>query len=61
MSDIAPPFAASRLSVNALAQPLLARLLAEADALGVAVRREANGVRIVDAGVEARGTSPRAC
>jgi methenyltetrahydromethanopterin cyclohydrolase len=56
MSDIAPPFAASRLSVNALAQPLLARLLAEADALGVAVRREANGVRIIDAGVEARGS-----
>ena len=56
MSDIAPPFAASRLSVNALVQPLLARLLAEADALGVAVRREANGVRIVDAGVEARGS-----
>ena len=56
MSESVPPFAASRLSVNALAQPLLARLLAEADALGVAVRREANGVRIVDAGVEARGS-----
>jgi methenyltetrahydromethanopterin cyclohydrolase len=56
MSESVPPFAASRLSVNALAQPLLARLLAEADALGVAVQREANGVRIVDAGVEARGS-----
>ena len=56
MSESVPPFAASRLSVNALAQPLLARLLAEADALGVAVRRDASGVRIVDAGIEARGS-----
>ena len=56
MSDIATPFSASRLGVNALAQPLLARLLAEADALGVAVRREANGVRVVDAGIGARGS-----
>ena len=56
MSDIAPPFAASHLSVNALAQALLERLLAEADALGVAVRREGSGVRIVDAGIEAHGS-----
>lgn len=53
---ITTPFAASRLSVNALARPLLARLLDEADGFGVAVRREANGVCIVDAGVEARGS-----
>jgi methenyltetrahydromethanopterin cyclohydrolase len=55
MSDTTAPFAASRLSVNALAQPLLARLLAEADALGLVVRREASGVCIVDAGIEAHG------
>ena len=56
MTDAAPPFAATTLSVNALARPLLQRLVDEADALGVAVRRGAGGVRIVDAGIAAPGS-----
>lgn len=56
MSDPRPPFADSRLSVNARAAPLVDRLLADADVLGVALRREADGVCIVDAGVESPGS-----
>ena len=41
----------STLSVNALAQPLLQRLLSQADALGVAATRDAAGVTVVDAGI----------
>jgi len=52
----APPLAGSRLSVNALAQPLVERLLREADALGVAATRDERGVRIIDAGVSAPGS-----
>lgn len=44
------------LSVNMRARPLVERLLAEADALQVAVRRDERGVCIVDAGIEARGS-----
>jgi methenyltetrahydromethanopterin cyclohydrolase len=44
------------LSVNRLAQPLVERLLADADALAVHARRDDTGVRIVDAGIEARGS-----
>jgi methenyltetrahydromethanopterin cyclohydrolase len=52
MSEALPPI----LSVNALAQPLLARLLAEAETLRVAARRDAQGVSFVDAGIAARGS-----
>lgn len=47
----APP-----LSVNRLAQPLVARLLADADALGVQLRRDDTGALIVDAGITAPGS-----
>ncbi len=47
---------ASRLSVNGLARPLVARLLADADALGVRVRPDASGVCLVDAGIDAPGS-----
>ncbi|MEF7612943.1 methenyltetrahydromethanopterin cyclohydrolase [Aquincola sp. MAHUQ-54] len=50
------PAALPALSVNTLARPLVARLLAEADALGVAVHRDERGLCIVDAGVEAPGS-----
>ncbi|QGW82033.1 methenyltetrahydromethanopterin cyclohydrolase [Variovorax paradoxus] len=50
-----PPFAAS-LSVNRMARPLVERLLHDADALGLKVRRDESGVHIVDAGIEAPGT-----
>jgi methenyltetrahydromethanopterin cyclohydrolase len=43
------------LSVNTLARPRVEHLLATADALNVAVRHEAGGVCIVDAGLGARG------
>ncbi len=52
----APPLAASILSVNALARPLVERLLAQADALDVQVRRDPSGACIVDAGIDARGS-----
>ena len=47
---------ASHLSVNAHAQPVLARLLAQAEALGLAVSRDASGATLVDAGIAARGS-----
>ena len=50
------PSTPSTLSVNALADPLVQRLLAQADALSVRVRRDDTGVCIVDAGIEARGS-----
>ena len=56
MTDTPPPPAASTLSVNALARPLVERLLAESEALQVLVRRDDSGVCIVDAGIEARGS-----
>ncbi|CAN7442155.1 methenyltetrahydromethanopterin cyclohydrolase [Variovorax paradoxus] len=56
MSNTSPPAAASGLSVNLLARPLVERLLADADALGLQVRRDESGARIVDAGIEARGS-----
>ena len=51
-----PPLAGSTLSVNTLARPLVARLLAQADALRVRVRTDATGVCIVDAGIDATGS-----
>ena len=57
MSNTSSPPAGAALSVNLLAQPLVERLLADADALGLHVLRDdATGVRIVDAGIEARGS-----
>lgn len=56
MTDTTAPMAASTLSVNALARPLVGRLLAEAEALRLRVRSDASGACIVDAGIEARGS-----
>jgi methenyltetrahydromethanopterin cyclohydrolase len=51
-----PPLATSTLSVNTLARPLVERLLAQAEALQVHVKRDASGVCIVDAGIGATGS-----
>ncbi len=51
-----PAWAASPLSVNTLAAPLVQALLRDADALGVAVSRDASGVCIVDAGIAVPGS-----
>ena len=56
MTHTTPPLSASTLSVNALARPLVERLLAQADALGVLARRDDTGACIVDAGIDARGS-----
>jgi methenyltetrahydromethanopterin cyclohydrolase len=56
MSNTSSPTAAAALSVNLLARPLVERLLADADALGLRVRRDDTGVHIVDAGIEAPGS-----
>ncbi len=56
MTDTSPPLAASKLSVNALARPLVERLIAQADTLDVLVRHDVAGVCIVDAGIEVRGS-----
>lgn len=56
MSNTSSPRAAAGLSVNLLARPLVERLLADADALGLRVRRDDTGVHIVDAGIEAPGS-----
>ena len=50
------PSNASAPSVNALAAPLVQRLLAQADALSLQVHRDAAGVCLVDAGIQARGS-----
>lgn len=50
------PLAACTLSVNALARPLVERLLADADALGVRVSRDEGGPYIVDAGIAVGGS-----
>jgi methenyltetrahydromethanopterin cyclohydrolase len=42
-------------SLNQLAAPLVERLILQADILRLAVSRQANGTRIVDAGIEATG------
>ncbi|MDM0115954.1 methenyltetrahydromethanopterin cyclohydrolase [Variovorax sp. J22R133] len=56
MTDTTPPLAACQLSVNALARPLVERLLAQAEQLDVKVLRDPSGVCIVDAGIEVRGS-----
>jgi len=49
-ADIATP------SVNTLARPLVARLLASADLLQIGVQRDGDGVRVVDAGIAMPGS-----
>ncbi|MCR8960098.1 methenyltetrahydromethanopterin cyclohydrolase [Variovorax sp. S2] len=56
MSNTPPPAFAEGLSVNRMARPLVERLLNDADALGLHVRRDESGVHIVDAGIEAPGS-----
>lgn len=57
MSDTHPaPLADSTLSLNRQVVPWVERLLAEADALRVQVRRDPVGPCIVDAGIEAPGS-----
>jgi methenyltetrahydromethanopterin cyclohydrolase len=56
MSNTSPPTGAAGLSVNRLARLLVERLLADADALGLQVRRDETGAHIVDAGIEAPGS-----
>ncbi|HSW08749.1 methenyltetrahydromethanopterin cyclohydrolase [Aquabacterium sp.] len=56
MTETTSPPRGGALSVNALAQPLVQRLLAQADALDVRVARDASGVCIVDAGIVPRGS-----
>jgi len=50
------PIDGASLSINALAQPLVQRLLACADRLGLTVQRDASGARVVDAGITAPGS-----
>jgi methenyltetrahydromethanopterin cyclohydrolase len=56
MTDLVPPLAATTLSVNERTRPLVERLIADADALGLRVERDASGVCLVDAGIEAPGS-----
>ncbi|WP_088281237.1 methenyltetrahydromethanopterin cyclohydrolase [Ideonella sp. A 288] len=56
MTTPTPPLANCSLSVNALARPLVAQLLAEADRLNLHVVRDPSGACIVDAGIEAGGS-----
>jgi methenyltetrahydromethanopterin cyclohydrolase len=56
MSEATAPLASSSLSVNAHVVPWVERLLREADALRVLVRRDGGGACIVDAGIAAPGS-----
>ena len=56
MSASTPAFAASPLSVNVGAQPLVHRLVSEADALRVKVSADPSGARIIDAGIATSGS-----
>jgi methenyltetrahydromethanopterin cyclohydrolase len=56
MTNTTPPLAACTLSVNALARPLVERLIANAEVLGLRVHRDESGACIVDAGIAARGS-----
>jgi methenyltetrahydromethanopterin cyclohydrolase len=56
MSEAIAPLASSSLSVNAHVVPWVERLLREADALRVQVRRDDSGACIVDAGIAAAGS-----
>ncbi len=48
--------AKTKLSVNELVRPLVVDLISRADALGIAVDRLANGVTLVDGGVDVHGS-----
>ena len=56
MTEPIPALAGCTLSVNALARPLVERLIAQAESLGVRVQRDASGCTVVDAGIEAPGS-----
>jgi methenyltetrahydromethanopterin cyclohydrolase len=56
MTTSESPLAACTLSVNTQAAPKLERLVREADALRVQLRRDDCGARIVDAGIAAPGS-----
>ncbi|HEV8313482.1 MAG TPA: methenyltetrahydromethanopterin cyclohydrolase [Burkholderiaceae bacterium] len=56
MNPPSPTPEAALPSVNSLAQPLVQRLLARAELLQLAVQRDASGVRVIDAGIAARGS-----
>lgn len=56
MPDTSPLPASAQPSVNALAVPLLHRLLTEAEHLHLQVSHTAAGVRIIDAGIAAPGS-----
>jgi methenyltetrahydromethanopterin cyclohydrolase len=56
MSDHHAALAGCTLSLNAHVQPWVERLVAQADALRVQVRRDDSGARIVDAGITAPGS-----
>ncbi|MFI4931553.1 MAG: methenyltetrahydromethanopterin cyclohydrolase, partial [Burkholderiales bacterium] len=56
MSETIAPLASSSLSVNAHVVPWVDRLLREADALRVQVRRDDSGACIVDAGIAVPGS-----
>ncbi len=56
MSDHPAALAGCTLSLNARVRPWVERLVREADALRVAVRRDDSGACLVDAGIEAPGS-----
>ena len=56
MSDHPAALAGCTLSLNAQVQPWVERLVREADALRVWVRRDDSGACVVDAGIEAPGS-----
>ena len=56
MTDTLPPLADTHLSVNALTQSRVQRLLNEAESLNVKAIEDPTGVCIVDAGIEARSS-----
>ena len=56
MNPPSPTPEAALPSVNALAQPLVQRLLERAELLQLTVQHDASGVRVVDAGIAARGS-----
>src|SRR5207247_4180810 len=56
MNPPSPTPEAALPSVNALAQPLVQRLLERAELLQLTVQHDASGVLVVDAGIAARGS-----
>ena len=56
MTDTLPPLADTHLSVNALTQSRVQRLLNEAESLNIKAIEDPTGVCIVDAGIEARSS-----